>query len=105
MEKIQILVLFNNQRLDPTQFGDTSVVNEAKLFKQQISETEPNYVKFDVQMNTLDDETSYLQWGQTEESEYLNMIMSEPGVSSWNDNLIDNPDGRYKFNSMEINFS
>ena len=33
------------------------------------------------------------------------MDISEPGISSWNDNLIENPGGRYKFNSMELNFS
>ena len=56
-------------------------------------------------MNSLDDETSMVQWGQNVETEYLDMIMSEPGVSSWNDDLIENPGGRFKFNSMEINFS
>ena len=56
-------------------------------------------------MNTLDDETSLLQWGQSTEREYLDMTMSEPGVSSWDDNLIEDPGGRYKFTSMEINFN
>ena len=33
------------------------------------------------------------------------MDISEPGISSWNEDLIKNPGGRYKFNSMELNFS
>ena len=98
-------MLFNNQRLDPEQFGVDSIINESKILRAQINAEEPNWVKFDVQMNTLDDETSMLQYGQSEETEYLDMSMTEPGISSWNDNLIDNPGGRYKFNSMEINFS
>ena len=32
------------------------------------------------------------------------MKYSESGLSKWTDNLIENPDGRNKFTSVEINF-
>ena len=63
IEKINLLVLYNNQRLDPQQFGENSVINESKIFRKQINGEEPNWVKFDVQMNLLDDETTMVQWG------------------------------------------
>ena len=62
-------------------------------------------MKLDVLENSLEDETDIIHYGQSVEKEYLDMSMSAPGVSSWNDDLIKKPGGRFKFNSMELNFS
>ena len=48
VEKINLLMLFNNQRLDPEQFGVDSIINESKILRAQINAEEPNWVKFDV---------------------------------------------------------
>ena len=46
-----------------------------------------------------------IQYGYADIKEYLDIYRDEPGVSSWSDDLIKKPDGRYKYVSMELNFS
>ena len=105
MDKVRLLFLYNNERLDPEKFDDDKIIKESRMSYLQFEPRTPNWVMLKVNENSLDDETSVLQYGQSEESVFYDMTMSEPGVSSWNDNLIEKPGGRYKFNSMEVNFS
>ena len=56
-------------------------------------------------MNELEDATQMIQYGYAQLKEYLDVYKDEPGTSSWSDDLIKKPDGRYKYVSMELNFS
>ena len=105
MDKVILYVMFNNQRFDPEQFGTSSIVKESGIVLKQFDPREPNWVNIMVNSHSLDDETDFFQYGQSVETEFLGVTVEDSNISSWNDNLIENPDGRYKFNSMEINFS
>ena len=59
----------------------------------QFNPQSPSYVYHNLKMHELEDETDYLQMGQTDESEYLDMNTMQQLQSSWTDNLVDKPDG------------
>ena len=99
------MVLHNSGRLDLEAFGDESIKREAKLFSKQVDPYDPSYVSIYTRLNELEDETEILQIGAAEVYEYIDVQIDEPSISSWNDDLIKNPGGRYKYVSMELNFS
>ena len=59
-----------------------------------------------LQMNILEDESSYLQYGQETETEYFSFTKSSPMPSSWiYFPTAEEPSTRYKYISVEINMS
>ena len=46
-----------------------------------------------------------MNFGDSEVTEFATVLMEPSGPSSWRDNLIEKPNGRYKFGSIEINAS
>ena len=56
--------------------------------------------------SVLQDETSYLQYGQDEEYEFYAYELPPPKPSSWDVYPTrENPDGRFKYGSIEVNMS
>lgn len=56
--------------------------------------------------STLEDESSYLQYGQEAEYEFYAYELPPPKPSSWNDYPTpENPLGLFKYGSIEINLS
>lgn len=51
----------------------------------------------------LQDETAFFQYGQETESEFYAFEQPITGISAWTDDLIEKPNGQYKFTSMEVN--
>ena len=105
LSSIRIVLLHNSGRLDPEKFGDESIIRESKIISQQVNPYTPSYVSLFCRMNELDDETQFVQYGFSDLATYIDVIKDEPGISSWSDDLIKNPGGRYKYVSMELNFS
>ena len=87
-------ILFNKETFDPTKFGDDDkIIRESALSTMQFNPRSPAYVYHNLKMHELEDETDYLQMGQTDESEYVDMNTMQQLPSSWTDNLVDKPDG------------
>lgn len=56
-------------------------------------------------MNLLEDESSYLQYGQETETEYVSFSLSQALPSAWiYFPTAENPSTRFKYLSVEINF-
>lgn len=53
-------------------------------------------------MLELEDETDLIQFGQIDFIEFLKLNLGGQFASGWRDNLLKNPDGRYKFGSMHL---
>ena len=65
----------------------------------------PNWFPTQIRRNKLEDETSYLQWGQTEEHEFLDVEFESTLPSMYNVwPTPEKPDGRYKFSSIALYF-
>ena len=105
LSTVRIVVLHNSERLNPEKFGEDSIVRESKMISKQIDPYTPNYHSIYVRLNELEDETQFFQYGKPEYTEYVDVSIDEPGFSSWSDNLIEKPGGRYKYTSMEVNFN
>ena len=59
-----------------------------------------------VQSNVLSDETKLLQFGYADETTFYGYTTKLPEPSAWNKFPTDaNPKSRYKFTSIEVNFS
>jgi len=91
--------------MDPEAYENDSIIKESKMISEQVDPYTPSFVSIFLQRNELEDETTFIQFGRVNLQEYFDIIKDEPGTSSWNDDLIKNPDGRYKFVSMELNYS
>ena len=52
---------------------------------------------------SLQDETAFLQYGQETVTMFYGIDQPSYHISAWSDNLIEKPDGKYKFTSMELN--
>ena len=52
---------------------------------------------------SLQDETAFLQYGQETETMFYELERPTYHVSAWTDDLIEKPNGKYKFTSMEVN--
>ena len=66
----------------------------------------PTYLGGKLRRTVLEDETAFLQYGQEDEHEFYNYELPPPKPSGWIDYpTLENPDGFYKFASIEINMS
>ena len=68
------------------------------------------YINFDLQANELQDETEFLQYGQSEEMTYYKYVDDlKPLASGWNkfptDENEETKKNKYKFMSFEIEMS
>ena len=56
-----------------------------------------------VKKSSLSDETTYLQWGQNDETEFFNLHFDAPKPSAWTKfPTAENPNTRYKFTSLVV---
>ena len=53
-------------------------------------------------MLIVEDESDYVQYGQSEETSFFSMIQDVAKPSSERDNLLEKPDGAFKFGSLEV---
>ena len=73
----------------------------------QADEYRPNWLTSKIQKKALEDEVEYLQYGNIN-SDYYNNFMIDSNVrpSAWSKfPTQDNPNGKYKFTSLEITYS
>ena len=73
----------------------------------QSDEFRPNWITSKLQKNLLEDEVDYMQYGYADTG-YFNNFLIEANVrpSAWTKfPTEENPFGKYKFTSIEINFS
>lgn len=51
-------------------------------------------------MHEHEDETEWIQFGQSVHTKFFSLLANVPEVSGWTDNLEEKPDGYYKFASI-----
>ena len=75
----------------------------SRFFEQEVDSTTPSFINGKLKLNVLNDETSYLQYGQSNDEEFFQFELHNPKPSGWNKfPTRENPENRYKFCSMHI---
>ena len=62
----------------------------------------PSYFWSHLKRQEVEDETDLVQFGQIDNLEYQHLENQEPLLSSWTDDLSENPNGLFKFTSADI---
>lgn len=100
-----MVIFYNRERLDLTKYGDEKVVKESVFIDRQFNPFIPSYADFDIWQTELEDESALFQYGQREFSDHFDFKLKDAIPSSWNDNLVENPKGKYKYGSIEIGWA
>ena len=76
---IEIRLLYNQQKFDPTMFGKDKIVKESKLKTFRFVPSEPSQTVLGIQQLKIEDETDLVQFGQTDEQTIyrINELYSE----------------------------
>ena len=62
----------------------------------------PQWFYSNLQLQEVEDETEFVQFGQTENLEHNHLKLGEVQLSAWTDNLLEKPDGLRKYASTNI---
>ena len=55
-----MILLHNNERFDPTKFDEDKIVKESIIKQLQFNPQSPAWTSFDIEMQELEDETSFV---------------------------------------------
>ena len=65
-------------------YGQEAILEEAKFYSEQFSKDSNHFMNVEIKKNILEDESSYLQFGQYEERTFYTLQVSKPQQSAWN---------------------
>ena len=100
---MNMLVYYNTERFIQDEFGDLRTEKSSTFANIQADETKPNWIQMLVKKSSLSDETTYVQWGQQDETEFFNLHFDPPRPSAWTKfPTAENPNTRYKFTSLVV---
>ena len=97
-----IQVLVNQKRFDPQKYGNERIIEESVILENWMNPEIPQWFFSNLQLQEVEDETEFIQFGQTENLEHNHLKLGEVQLSAWTDNLLEKPDGLRKFASANI---
>ena len=93
----------SEERFIQNEFGDAKIEQKSRFFEQEVDSRTPSYLNGYLKANVLNDQTDYLQIGQSDDHNYFEFELSGPKPSGWDKfPTKENPDSRYKFSSIHI---
>ncbi len=95
---------FNQEKFNDQSYGEESIIGESELIFIQSSNSEPTWADFSLRTSQLNDETSFIQIGNAEESLFYGQY-GKPEIrpSAWNEFPTEaEPNNKYKFTSLTI---
>ena len=103
---LRAYVYMTEQVFALNQYGENTISHRSRFYQQQMSNETPTYLSGQMKKSSLEDESSFLQYGQEEEYDFYTYELPPPKPSSWNVYPTrEKPDGMFKFGSIEINMS
>ena len=88
------------------EYGEGTIQSRSRFYQQQLENSAPTFLAGMIKTSQLNDESSFLQYGQEELYEFYDYELPPPKPSSWNEYPTrEKPDGIYKFGSIEVNLS
>ena len=92
----------NSERINADKFGEEAVSRFSTIRSMQFNQNSPNWVKISALVNEFYDETDFFQYGQEDETDIIQLNVEKPQKSAWSTHPSVNPNGRYKFSSMDM---
>ena len=92
----------NSERINADKFGEESISQFSTIRSMQFNQNSPNWVKISALVNQFFDETDFFQYGQEDEYELTQLNVENPQKSAWSTHPSVDPNGRYKFSSMDM---
>ena len=100
------LVVLSDEEFFQIQDWDAGYGKRSRFFTRQIDNAAPSFIDGRYRKNFIEDETSYLQYGQWDENEFFEFAIGQVEPSSWiNWPTKEKPNNRYKYASIEFNMS
>ena len=99
---INILWMVSYEKFYAQDFGKDKIKRRTKVMNQQVDQKTPIWIGYEVTTNVLQDETDFLQIGQSDLSKfYSESDAPGGGPTSWNQfPTAENPLARYKYASL-----
>lgn len=103
---MRAMVYMSEQIFQLSEYGENIIQKRSRIHEQQMDIFSPTFLSGMLRKSLLEDEVSFLQYGQEEHYEFYNYELPIPKPSSWsNYPSEENPLAFYKFGSVEINLS
>ena len=103
---MNIKIFVTDSLFDREKYGQDSIVRQSKFFTVQVDPTKPSFLRMFLDTNMLEDESSYMQYGQSIETEYFTWAVGQIQPSSWIYFPTEkNPSTLFKYVSVEVNMS
>ena len=102
---MNMLVYFNTATFQQDEFGNQRIDRQSTIRNIQVDQFRANFIFGWIQTKQLQDEITYIQYGDQEELEYYEIEYSSPRPSAWSQfPSADNPNAGYKFSSINFQF-
>ena len=103
---LDFMIYYTEEVFKQSEYDTLSIQQQSMLKNQQVDQTTPNWINTMVQSNVLSDETQLFQFGYADETTFYSYSSKMPEPSAWNKfPTVADPKSRYKFTSIEVNFS
>lgn len=67
---LHFIMLWSGESFSQNSFGEQSLTKQSKFYTKQIDSSYPQWMEGIPMLNSIEDETDYLQFGQTDEHEF-----------------------------------
>ena len=84
LDNYRVYTYVSEAKFDPQKFGDESIRRYSKFNYNQVAKGQNVYMNAYARETLLEDESDFLQLGQTSESTFYGFSLDPPKSSSWN---------------------
>ena len=87
-------------------FGEETIIAQSRFHQKQLNKNMNSWIQVDIKRSILEDESEFLQYGQSLEYTFYKQDLLTTEQSSWSHYpTADNPFGLFKYMSFDIYFS
>ena len=97
-----MVAYYNQQSFQLDEFNKRRVKRFSTITDTLIDKYNANWVGYNIQSNSITDETSWLQYGQTQSQDFTSVHNEIPRPSSWSDDIHTGIEGNYKITSISV---
>ena len=70
LQSLRVSLFVNDEKFEPEQYGEASIKKYSKVIHMQIDQNNPIWIDYRLQMKQLSDESQYLQFGFSEDTDF-----------------------------------
>ena len=100
---VDVTILISQQNFIQDEYGEKAIRDEAIFISEQMSKGSNHFMNLKVMKNLVEDESSYLQFGQYEEHTFYTVQVEKPQRSAWNTfPTAENPGSKFKYIGVDF---